>query len=181
MTKLIAGVCLLALCGSVHAQFRPPTATELRQLRSKCAELADAKRWIGAHDEYRYLSSRYDANSGHCYVLVSTGRDDGRYEQYLYEGQTDELLANTLYASKDDHKSGQVYDDKWNEALVKKRGPPRSLGELCPYPPRDPSGAPPDDATMAKLRACDDQAVKNYFAQNYEDAINYIKERMSDQ
>jgi hypothetical protein len=174
-----AAAMLFPVMCSAQTTFRPPTATELWQLRGKCAELANSKLEDYWHDfkGFKDASSRYDPSSGHCYNLIQTyDAKAGESHMILFEGQTYERLALAdKYPSGS--KYGSINDDKWNAALAEKRkdGP-----DPCPLPPLDPSGAPWDPKTLAAYDNCMRQRIKMYDSQRYEDAVNYIKERMLD-
>jgi len=40
------------------------------------------------------MHTRYDAEKGHCYVVIEGGANSGVTFTQLYDGQTDELLVN---------------------------------------------------------------------------------------
>jgi hypothetical protein len=82
---------------------RKPTATEVFNLRSKCAELGHnilADNIIGsalAQDQV----SHYDPRSNRCYVELDVHTADLNKEwdydaRYLYDGQTSELLVSAV-------------------------------------------------------------------------------------
>jgi hypothetical protein len=117
-------IALAALCSCDRNQdktgpksLQPPTATEVFNLRSKCAELArraiDDSGEINPYAPYhtslylrdRTLVSRYDSGSNRCYVLIE-GKDWGLKSRYLFDGQTDELLAETGHTSLDKQPYG---------------------------------------------------------------------------
>jgi len=101
---------LVSICGCQKAPppakaddkpaFLPPTATEIFNLRSKCADLGEKllqADLIGptlAHE----ATSRYDPKTNRCYVridihMADLTRYDELYSSYLYDGQTGEMLA----------------------------------------------------------------------------------------
>jgi hypothetical protein len=79
--------------------FRKPSATEIFNLRSKCAELGEKiinGNTIGiALDQEQF--SHYDPKSNRCYVELSVHTADVAHldyaVRYLYDGQTGEMLA----------------------------------------------------------------------------------------
>jgi hypothetical protein len=86
-------------CSSAYAQtyFKPPTATELFDLRSRCAalgrEFIDDLVVGGAIN--KSLISRYDPRTNHCYGDVTTERIDNvqYYNRSLFDLQTGDMLA----------------------------------------------------------------------------------------
>lgn len=84
-----------------EAAFTKPTATEVFNLRTRCAELGEkilASNVIGsalAHEQ----TSHYDPKTNRCYVAIDVHMGDlNRYQEYysvyLYDGQTGEMLAS---------------------------------------------------------------------------------------
>jgi hypothetical protein len=96
--------------------FRKPTATEVFNLRSKCAELGEKilkNNLIGialTQDEL----SHYDPITNRCYVELTVQNADmsksDYFNQYLFDGQTGEMLA-TIQNDKRG-KGGYVYDNQ---------------------------------------------------------------------
>src|SRR5712692_1543143 len=79
----------------------PPTATEVFNLRSKCAELGEKimERNIIGSALTQSQVSHYDAETNRCYVEldVNTGdltKFDDYYSRTLFDGQTGEMLAH---------------------------------------------------------------------------------------
>jgi hypothetical protein len=93
-----------------------PTATELFNLRSACAKLAqkmsNEDMAHGAHWADAMVTSRYDSATDHCYVEADSrgiaGDINGQYDTFLYDGQTKELLAVTS-AKNGEKVFGMVY------------------------------------------------------------------------
>jgi hypothetical protein len=124
-------VILAALCTSSTAQqgdFRPPTATEVFNLRSKCAQLGEKIMEDQIIRPAYSVSqvSRYDPRTNRCYVEIDVqGLTKGPQDylnRYLYDGQTKEMLA---YTSTDKGKrSGDVldrqhaFDNGWDNATL---------------------------------------------------------------
>jgi len=76
--------------------FQPPTATELFNLRSRCAALGDKflEDLIVGSAITKSITSRYDPRTNHCYGDVVTRNVDASYYlRNLYDLQTAELLA----------------------------------------------------------------------------------------
>jgi hypothetical protein len=79
--------------------FRKPTATEVFNLRSKCAELGEKilnENVIGAALAQEQVS-HYDPSSSRCYVKLSVHTADlahirDTFTSYLYDGQTGQML-----------------------------------------------------------------------------------------
>jgi hypothetical protein len=94
--------------------FRKPTATEVFNLRSKCAEFGEkilSGSFIGSALAHEQLS-HYDPKSDRCYVELTVHMADltkyaDYYARYLYDGQTGEMLAWSQ--SKKGVKTGFVH------------------------------------------------------------------------
>jgi hypothetical protein len=117
---------LLALCACQTKETekqpvpsnRLPTATEVFDLRSKCAALAEKimdDNLIGSALAQEQLS-HYSPYTNRCYVKLhvhtadlATPQDRFISESYLYDGQTKELLATTSWNGG--KKSGQIFSD----------------------------------------------------------------------
>jgi hypothetical protein len=95
--------------------FGKPTATEVFNLRSKCAEFGDkimSRNTIGsalAQDQV----SHYDPKTNRCYVeldvhMADLSKWDDYRSRYLYDGQTGEMLAWATY--KKGNKTAFVND-----------------------------------------------------------------------
>jgi hypothetical protein len=83
-----------------EAAFRKPSATEVFNLRSKCAELGEKIKRGNAIGVAlaQEQASHYDAKSNRCYVELTThmadqSHFDDHLGRYLYDGQTGEILA----------------------------------------------------------------------------------------
>jgi hypothetical protein len=100
-----------------------PTATEIFNLRSKCAELAgklDEEKLHGSAVEQDVVSN-YSVKNNRCYVTLTThpsldlaGTSKWYNNVYLYDGQTRDLLASTNTKGNPvdpsaSSKSGMVY------------------------------------------------------------------------
>ncbi len=126
VAALVSAVALLCGCQKTspiaegQRTFRPPSATEVFNLRTKCAELGDRlletvlkADVIGAALAHE-ATSRYDPKTDRCYVRLDVHTADfTKYAEmnasYLYDGQTREILA---YASSEHGaKTGQSYID----------------------------------------------------------------------
>jgi hypothetical protein len=94
-----AAFCLLSW-SAVYAQpyFQPPTATELFNLRSRCAALGEKflqdQSFVGSTLSMS-ITSRYDPRTNHCYGDVTTRRigESSDFNRSLYDLQTGEVLA----------------------------------------------------------------------------------------
>jgi hypothetical protein len=96
--RLVIGFFLFCWSTLAYAQptFQPPTATELFNLRSRCAELG--KKFLDelavGPETSKSLTSRYDPRTNHCYGDVVTRSQDGSlFIRGLYDLQTGEGLA----------------------------------------------------------------------------------------
>lgn len=95
--------------------FRSPTATEVFNLRSKCAELGDKilKNTVAGSELTKNQVSRYDPKTNRCYVQLTVWnanlpKGDEYFHQYLYDGQTGQVLA-AIHREK-----GTRYGDIYN-------------------------------------------------------------------
>jgi hypothetical protein len=122
------GLCMPAM--AQQQDFRPPSATEVSNLRSKCAEVGE-KMLGGGNTEVLTKSqrSRYDPRTNRCYVelIVQTAnptKPPNFFHRFLFDGQTKEMLAEA--SSYNDNKEGQILDKQhirnnsnnngWNDA-----------------------------------------------------------------
>ena len=124
--KFLALSVFLFLCGCQKSStpippveapsFQSPTATEVFNLRSKCAELGEKiMRNTAIRDELKKDQlSRYDPKTNRCYVQLTVwnanpGKGDDYFQRYLYDGQTSQMLA----AMRREHgvRSGDIYID----------------------------------------------------------------------
>jgi hypothetical protein len=159
---------------STQSKLEPPTATELFQLRSRCAALAakyveDERNYKPTKEKQAYdrslgppgdnspptpvlidlLSSHYDLKSGHCYVLMTRSYYTlGMLFKSLKDVQTNEALATTFERKNRDgtNYDGDVSDEKYELTW---------------------------DRTS-------DQEHRNWDRAKYENANKYIKQKMSD-
>jgi hypothetical protein len=124
----LAAAITLSTCGKLQEriaseparQQKLPTATEVFNLRTKCAELGrqlDAKQSYDSSDTYRETLSNYSIKTNRCYVtltdsstLSAVRRTHKRiHDVDLYDGQTWELLATT--SDGPNGKTGTVSGD----------------------------------------------------------------------
>jgi hypothetical protein len=103
----------VGLCVPAMAQQRPPSATEVFDLRSKCAELGgkilegiDAR----MHPTLSQVS-HYDHRTNRCYVEV-TEQSGSTYHRYLYDGQIKEILAHA--STIKGKREGEISDNQHN-------------------------------------------------------------------
>jgi hypothetical protein len=95
--------------------FRSPTATEVFDLRSKCAERGERilKNAVAADALKKDQVSRYDPKTNRCYVQLTIGNPNAtgeeNFERSLLDGQTGQVLA-TIRRQKGT-RSGIVYID----------------------------------------------------------------------
>ena len=80
--------------------FRSPTATEVFNLRSKCAELGEKilKNTVIGDALKTDQLSHYAAKTNRCYVQLTVwnanlAKGDEYFQQYLFDGQTGQVLA----------------------------------------------------------------------------------------
>jgi hypothetical protein len=107
-TSLSAALAL----GQTH---RLPTATEVFQLRSLCAKMAEAfleESIIGSALTKDQISN-YDPNSNRCYIeltvqKINPARPGDYMNRSLYDGQTKELLA--FARIEKGQKVGMIFD-----------------------------------------------------------------------
>lgn len=95
---------------------RLPTATEVFDLRSRCAALGDrilSENRIGPALTQDQVS-HYNPGTNHCYVKLEVSTADLRTPQerfirdeYLYDGQTKELLADAYWEGN--QKSAMIF------------------------------------------------------------------------
>jgi hypothetical protein len=96
--------------------FRSPTATEVFDLRSKCAELGEKimkNTLIGAELKKEELS-HYEPKTNRCYVRLTVwnanlGKSGEYFQQYLFDGQTGQMLA--AIRRENGVKSGDIYSE----------------------------------------------------------------------
>jgi hypothetical protein len=95
---------------------RSPTATEVFNLRSKCAELGEKilKNTVVRDDLKKEELSHYEPKTNRCYVRLTVwnanlGKEDEYFQQYLFDGQTGQMLA-AIHREKG-VKSGDIYSD----------------------------------------------------------------------
>ena len=124
-----AALSLLLLIGKSEAKsaFLPPTATEIFHLRSECAALAGKilNSSIIGPALYKSQISHYDPLTNRCYVEITiqsadTTRPPHDLSQYLYDGQTGEMLAAAQI--EEGKRWGMVYDWKHQTTTLTNAG-----------------------------------------------------------
>jgi hypothetical protein len=118
----VAAMLLAFIGGLMFARSKTPTenhtAAELFKLRSDCAQIGQAKlnRLSNGADELRYeMATRYDPITSHCYVKLNWWRrKDDRSGVDLYDGQSNELLADVSVNRDGTNKVGHVWDQHHN-------------------------------------------------------------------
>jgi hypothetical protein len=80
--------------------FRSPTATEVFNLRSKCADLGEKimKNTVIGDALKKDQVSHYEPKTNRCYVQLTVwnadpAKGDDYFQQYLFDGQTGQVLA----------------------------------------------------------------------------------------
>ena len=124
--RLASFAAMLVLCACQPKEavekpppsFRPPTATEVFDLRSKCVALGEKimqDNLIGIALAQEQLS-HYNLETNHCYVKLevhtanlSTPQEQFLRETYLSDGQTRELLATSY--SMGTKQWGNIFPD----------------------------------------------------------------------
>jgi hypothetical protein len=96
--------------------FRSPTATEVFNLRSKCAELGEKimKDTVIGDALKKDQLSRYDPKTNRCYVQLTVWnadltKGDENFQRYLFDGQTGQVLA--AIRREKGTRSGDIYSD----------------------------------------------------------------------
>lgn len=96
--------------------FRSPTATEIFDLRSKCAELGEKimKNTVIAAELKKEQLSHYEPKTNRCYVRLTIwnanlGKENEYFQQYLFDGQTGQVLA--AIHRENGVRSGDLYSD----------------------------------------------------------------------
>ena len=96
--------------------FRSPTATEIFNLRSKCAELGEKimKNTVIGAELMKDQLSHYEPKTNRCYVRLTIwnahlGKQGEDFQQYLFDGQTGQTLA--AIRRENGVKSGDIYSD----------------------------------------------------------------------
>jgi hypothetical protein len=120
---VVAAVLLAFIGGEMFARSNTPTenptAAELFKLRSDCAQIGQAKlkRLSNGADELGYeVATRYDPITSRCYVELNWRRrkDDPEHRNLsgvdLYDGQSNELLADVSVNRDGTNKVGHVWD-----------------------------------------------------------------------
>lgn len=93
-----------------------PTASEVFELRSKCAALGDKMMSENVIDPAlaQEVNSHYNPSTNRCYVELDVHNADlsapkYKLSKFLYDGQTSELLA-TLTTIGTERQAGMVFD-----------------------------------------------------------------------
>ncbi len=96
--------------------FRSPTATEVFNLRSKCAELGEKilKNTVIGDALTKDQLSHYEPKTNRCYVQLTVwnanlGKGDEYFQQSLFDGQTGQVLA--AIHRENGVRSGNIYVD----------------------------------------------------------------------
>ena len=97
MQRLVGFFLFFWSAAYAQPYFQPPTATELFNLRSRCAALGDKfleELFVGSAIT-KSITSRYDPRTNHCYgdLVARTVADGSYFNRGLYDLQTGELLA----------------------------------------------------------------------------------------
>ena len=95
---------------------RSPTATEVFNLRSKCAELGEKimKTTVVDNALKKDQLSHYDPKTNRCYVQLTVWNanptnGDENFQRYLFDGQTGQVLAAIRHEKGT--RSGDIYID----------------------------------------------------------------------
>jgi hypothetical protein len=139
MKRLTVTALLLLLCSCdrlskskqpepAASLFRAPTATELFDLQSKCSAMGEKilqDNIIGNALTQEQIS-HYNPKDNRCYVKLSVStadltkpREDTREDDYLEDGQTNEMLAN--WTRRGETKSGMVFDSNLQKLMQEKK------------------------------------------------------------
>ena len=129
---LVTTVLLLSLCSCnmtpkpkpEAASFRTPSATELFDLQSKCTAMGKKimEDNIIGNALTQEQVSHYNPKDNRCYVKLTvstadltTPRDKYRQDDYLEDGQTNEMLASVTHNG--DSKSAMVFDSSLQKLM----------------------------------------------------------------
>jgi hypothetical protein len=110
---IVAGIVTTSAWNYWRDKNRQPTAMEVFRLRSECAALGQkilqdyntSQNYTPAHMQV----SRYDTKTNRFYVRLQVISNDS-INTILYDGQTQERLASTLFEA-DGRKSGIIFVD----------------------------------------------------------------------
>ena len=101
--------------------FRSPTATEIFNLRSRCAELGEKilKNTVIADALKKDQVSHYEPKTNRCYVQLTVWnanltKGDEYFQQDLFDGQTGQVLA--AIRREKGTRSGEIYIDPYPPA-----------------------------------------------------------------
>jgi hypothetical protein len=112
---ILTYVLVVAAAKAADPVYQLPTAAEIIQLRSTCAALGQQileGNFIRLA-LYQEQFSRYNPRTNRCYVemrvqTADPNKHSDRFGQYLYDGQTREMLA--FAQIQNGKKSGRVFD-----------------------------------------------------------------------
>ena len=98
------------------SSFRPPTATEVFNLRSNCADLGEKilEKTVAGDALKKEELSHYEPKTNRCYVQLTVqnlnpANGDENFQQSLTDGQTGQVLAEIR--RQKGTKSGRIYVD----------------------------------------------------------------------
>lgn len=98
------------------SSFRSPTATEVFNLRSRCAELGETilKNTAVGDALKKEQLSHYEPKTNRCYVQLTVwnanlAKGEDYFQQSLFDGQTGQLLADIR--RENGKKSGEIFID----------------------------------------------------------------------
>jgi hypothetical protein len=104
---LLTGIAALFLATGAYHQGR----TDVWSRRSECIQIGKNKlekallhykgQYEAKYDWQVAVRTNYDAETSHCYVLLEGSANSGVFFRQLFDGQTDELLADNSGLQKD--------------------------------------------------------------------------------
>ena len=119
---LLVQAILLNMC-EIKPAPKPPTTTEIFNLRTKCAELSQnlLKGLYIAPPLEGTQNSHYDPSTNRCYAEIDTQTGDLKapekekeFSRYLYDGQTGHMLAGARTSHGD--TTGGIFDGQHSDA-----------------------------------------------------------------
>jgi hypothetical protein len=111
--KVVLGLLVILAWPAMAQEREPPSATELVNLRWRCADLG-GKILEGIDAQRHPTLSRvphYDPRTNRCYVEI-TEHSGNTYHRYLYDGQTNEVLASA--STVKGKREGAIVDKQRN-------------------------------------------------------------------
>jgi hypothetical protein len=129
MARIILGIITLMLAGdpcvAAEKTNQLPTATEVFNLRSRCAALGEKllEGNIIGTGLSQYQISHYNARTNRCYVELSIQTAETAFDyvnRVLYDGQTNEVLASAW--QKKGKLSGMVFDKEHKITTLENSG-----------------------------------------------------------